>query len=526
MFLSPGRYTGKGEDTLFKKDFLGEGLALLFILAGFLYACVRAYSLSIVHDEALTILIHASGSFSDIFTFALLHPSNNHLLNTLLIKISIGLFGMNEFTSRIPALIGYGLYLSGTYKLLKLIADRQIFLSGVCLLIFHPFMIDFFSCARGYSLGLGFLMLGLYYSLKRIGQNGYGKDFKNTSLATLMLVLSVISNLTFVNAFIPVMLILISIEICELSALIKLKESRVRIIKQLFIRTFPFIAGISLLAAIYIRPFYLMQEYLKEAAPHYGGARGFVEDTVSSLIKVTLYGKTYFNYNITPAAEYLMIATVVIASSILLIKLFKGRLFRSDNGHLLFITAFLVLCCSSVILQHFLFNTNYVVERTAIYFIPPFLILMLTLWNYVSSIRNKFINTTMRTFFHSLILILLIHFFNCANVTHFYLYKSDAATKRMVSDIMNMHTGKDLGDNSIRIGMDWTFAPGVQFYKVKNGLTWLKDAERDGHKYGGRFTYFYLQDTDYNALVLKNYNFRVVKRYEISDSYLAVPVTP
>ena len=93
-----------------------------------------------------------------VTTFATPSMENNHLLNTLLIKLFTQGFGLSEFTMRIPALIGCGLYLLGLLKLLNIILEKHQLLIAFFLLAFHPFVADFYSLARGYSLGLGLMI--------------------------------------------------------------------------------------------------------------------------------------------------------------------------------------------------------------------------------------------------------------------------------------------------------------------------------------------------------------------------------
>ncbi len=507
------------DGSLFSKC-IYDNLAGLFCLVAFLYTCIRAYSLSIIHDEALTYLIHASGSFFEILTYALPIKSNNHLLNTFLIKIFSNLFGASEFVIRIPALIGHGLYLVGIYKILKLFLRKQFLLLGICLLIFHPFMLDLFSCARGYSLGLGFLIFGLYYSFKRIEQPGFKQDIKNTTLASIMLALSVFSNLAFLNAFFSIISILMLLEVKDLTTLIKRRQSGTLILKQFLKKIlFSIIPSILLLLMIYTKP---VIEMTRANEFYYGGSEGFWKNTVTSLIETTLYDRTYFDLDMLFGAKLLIIALLIFSSSVLLYKLLKRQEFKLIDRYLFWIIAALFICSLSIILQHILFNTKYVIERTAIYFVPIFLILILILWKCVRFIQNKFIRTLMDSLFYLLLFILLIHFINCANFTHFFSWKYDASTKDMMSCIIEINKGKSLEDNSIQMGVNWIFEPSINFYIIKNRLTWMKRVDRSGPD--GRFDYYYLHATDKE--LSEKYNLTIIKKFNLSDTYLASPANP
>ena len=58
-----------------------------------LYVVLRAALIPIVHDEAVTYFAHVPLGVLQIVEHRGVLPSNNHLLNTLLMKVSVGLFG-------------------------------------------------------------------------------------------------------------------------------------------------------------------------------------------------------------------------------------------------------------------------------------------------------------------------------------------------------------------------------------------------------------------------------------------------
>jgi hypothetical protein len=84
--------------------------------------------------------------------------SNNHILNSLLIRFFTSWLGLSPLTIRIPALIGATLYIGGVLFLSGLITStRSLRLVFLVCLIFNPFFFDFYVAARGYSLALAFL---------------------------------------------------------------------------------------------------------------------------------------------------------------------------------------------------------------------------------------------------------------------------------------------------------------------------------------------------------------------------------
>lgn len=130
---------------------------LLIATAGFalLWAVARACVQTITGDE------------SDTFIFFVNRPdpfhwfsaANNHVLNSMLMRLFTKVFGLSHLTVRLPALLGATLYISAAYTLVRLLS-RDYWLrwaSFVCL-VYNPFVFDFFVAARGYGMAAGLLL--------------------------------------------------------------------------------------------------------------------------------------------------------------------------------------------------------------------------------------------------------------------------------------------------------------------------------------------------------------------------------
>ena len=77
-------------------------LSLILLACLFAANIYKAWTLGITIDEAFTYLNYVSGPFSAVFT----EPGyNNHALNTLLCKLSVAVFGLSEFTLRLPSVL-------------------------------------------------------------------------------------------------------------------------------------------------------------------------------------------------------------------------------------------------------------------------------------------------------------------------------------------------------------------------------------------------------------------------------------
>src|ERR1700722_18943946 len=92
-------------------------------LALLVYTIYRACSLSLTIDEAYTFLNYVPMRFMDIISNNIatntVVSANNHILNTLLVKLFTWLFGTSELVLRLPSLIGHVIYLIASYLIIK-----------------------------------------------------------------------------------------------------------------------------------------------------------------------------------------------------------------------------------------------------------------------------------------------------------------------------------------------------------------------------------------------------------------------
>src|SRR5664280_1405784 len=77
---------------------------------------------------------------------------NNHVLNTLLVRISTAWFHLTELSLRLPSLLAGVLYLWVVFRLARRwFGDGLAFLAVIGLLTLNPMVVDALSEARGYG---------------------------------------------------------------------------------------------------------------------------------------------------------------------------------------------------------------------------------------------------------------------------------------------------------------------------------------------------------------------------------------
>jgi len=165
-------------------------------LCAMVLAIVRARLQAITLDEATTYFwwVRAYSPWSPV--------SNNHILNSLLMRVSTHVFGTSVLTVRLPALLGAALYISICYFLCRSITNRFSLQFPVFLcLIYNPFISDFMVAARGYGLANAFLLAAIAIPIWH-HQTGGPSLRKSCAWASLALGLSFTANFSF--AFVDV----------------------------------------------------------------------------------------------------------------------------------------------------------------------------------------------------------------------------------------------------------------------------------------------------------------------------------
>jgi hypothetical protein len=120
-----------------------------------LWTIARACVQSVTIDEADTYLYFVATPGPSHW----IPMANNHVLNSMLMRLTTSIFGASAITLRLPALIGTLLYLWAVYCLVRLISERRwlswaLFTCLAC----NPFVMDYLVAARGYSMALAFLL--------------------------------------------------------------------------------------------------------------------------------------------------------------------------------------------------------------------------------------------------------------------------------------------------------------------------------------------------------------------------------
>ena len=480
----------------------------MFGLSIFLYILMRAFFIPLTHDEAITTIYHAQMPFLDIIYFRGGMLANNHLLNTLLVKVSTLIFGWSELAIRIPALIGAIFYIFGSFLIAKkiFINSRFFFSITFIALTINPYIIDFLSLSRGYSLALGFFIWGLYYCLKSLGSDPPTKR-RFLFVAFMFLALASISSLPFLNTFIGCFATIFFIEFNSVhqqssSLIVKARVA----INTLLLPVLPSVLFLVPLLTIQV------QNLINKNELYFGGTNNFFNDTLVSLLNTSLYG---IDYSIN-AIFYLKIFIVItILSTAILVVRFAKTPSYSVNKDCFFIIIVLFLIASCIEAQNTILGTKYILSRAAIFFIPLFIILFSIIWSLFYQSKLKFYPIFGIISF-CITVVAYSHFLNTLNFSHFHEWSYDANTKRVLYQIGEL---KKSGYRIRSIGASKNYWPALNFYKIKLNLMDVDLISQSGPD--NSYDAYYLSKQD--LYVVNKYDLKIIKYFNTTESYLGIP---
>lgn len=461
------------------------GLILLFLVSK------EAVVLPLTHDEGNT--IHCSSTTVwDIITYKDPVP-NNHILNTLLIKINQSIFGKSLLAARLANILSFIPFFIFTVligkKLFESVWPQLLFVFS---LVLQPFILDFYAVTRGYGLSLSLMIISIYYMLLRI-RSGQRKDL---ILCILFAALGVYANFTLLNYFIPVCLFL----------LYEIYKRNFNKNKSIFYQEFAilFSLGIILISAISVPVFKMVST--KQFV--YWGTKGFFEDTVKSLIISLRSGVEYFGT--THEVIY-----IFITSLITLIIVFGNILNWKNklNTTLLWMTALLLATIVYNQLQFIIFKVPFLNARTALFFVPlvciPLVLSIQVLfqsfkyWPFVIIIT--FLSVQMQ------------HFIRGYSVNSNFEWYYDQNTYQVLDHIKSMvESGQ--APKPAKINCYWIFYPSLSYHVSQKYAEYIEIAPWDTKiKDDGNSLFYYTEGSEKDQLSEK---FDVVKDFGYGARFL------
>jgi hypothetical protein len=122
------------------------------------------------HDESYTVMTFADSIWHAVTDYSL---PNNHVLNSILIHLSVKIWGVAPWSVRLPAFLAGILAIPCVYLLAKRLYDPWTGLTAALLTAFSPALVLYSTSARGYALVVLFTLILLILGDTVRSQNNY-----------------------------------------------------------------------------------------------------------------------------------------------------------------------------------------------------------------------------------------------------------------------------------------------------------------------------------------------------------------
>jgi hypothetical protein len=470
-------------------------ICLIFGLIIFFMSCYKASNLAFTHDEAFTYNTYVNKSFVGIVTFEEPISANNHFLNSIAMKLMTKFFGVSPFTLRIPNLIGHLFFLIFSFLLCSKLKNNVLFICGFFLLNTNCFFNEFFSLARGYGIANGLLMAHFYFLYRFILLE---QTKRNYMLMVTCLFLATYANLTIIYYGLSLVATFI------FSKYFGEKYFNVRSFKLPSFLKFNIIVLVLSLTGI----LYPIVKLVQRKQLYFGGDNNFFDDTIGSLVKMSIAGASYPNLFYV-IIFYLVSLLIILLSCYFVFNLFKKRLL--DNfGNV--ITGLFVLMILIQNVSVYLTNGKFLIDRTAA-FLLPFLIL-----SFIFLIDEFYRNYFIVSLPIIITALATVHFFKFVSFDKTFEWSGDADNEKILHDL-KMEWKKNNLKSKLKLGIDWIYEPSINFYiNTTIDSNFIMPVDRDGFT-NKEFDYFIVGTTS-QSFFKDTISYQLINYYPISNSYL------
>jgi hypothetical protein len=308
----------------------------LFAALIFAYIAYRGYALAMTHDEAYSFLLEHQSLFRQSAGTA-----NNHVLNTFFMFLEDRILGTNPVFLRLHSIFAYLLFAFFSFKILKTTTENRTVIACLWLICnLNPFLLDFFSLARGYGMAIAFSVA----SVAMLLENRWRTAFIFASFAVL-------SNYTFLHFF-NAALVFYGIKMYDISTSKNDFKAFLNEILKDFKNWF-------FVPILYIIVFFAVDFIKKHGDLEYGGRYGMGVDTFKTLLDGFLYFKK------SPIPTFLI--GNFIFGICLFMQIYMVYYFYKTKK-ILPISLLFVLTMDSCLAVFYFFKTPLPIDRTALMF--------------------------------------------------------------------------------------------------------------------------------------------------------------
>jgi hypothetical protein len=430
-----------------KKNY-GIALGVCFII---LYVGIRSFNVDITHDEA-----YSFHNMKHFWYVEALCTANTHWLNSLAIKTAL-LFHLESnwqirWFSILSAIVFFTisfLWISSFEK-----AYQKVFACSV--LLFNPYVLDYFGLARGYASGLMFEALAMFLFVISLNKQNRLMAFAALFCAGL----STIANYSFVYFFAGFTIVYFyAIYFKQKSAFLKNKS--------FYIDT-----ALCLAVSLFIIRAWI---FIIKCSNDLGAGTDSITEACSSILEGLLYQKL----NLTNTAA--IVTTCILIAFVTVICTYGIVRFKQHRNELYFYSCLIfsiVLFITTI--NFFCFKVVLPYARSALFMFP------LVSINLICFITEVFKPSFKKLTMTALSILLLFNFFRMHNLTHTFDFSAQWGTKKVFNYL------DSIGADRIAMSRE-TYGVYINYYQM---------TDRSKYRFKGDFILEAKDITAYNYFLL------------------------
>jgi hypothetical protein len=416
---------------------------LLISLALLTYTIIRSVRVEMTMDEIYTWENLGKGLYPAVYDHT---TANNHWLNSWLMQLSESIFGTHEWALRLPNLIAHACFLFFTARIALSFRNGVYTVAAFVLLNAHPYMLDFFSAARGYGIALGCIAACLFYLFRFVSEGQATKHVVYIMLAAMLAMLANFAVISFVMMA------------TALTVFFVLRKKSDKRIKQLLL-----IAAVVIPVLAFTVPHLLR---MQASGALYYGEETFWNGTVKTMVNKLLFDKIYHDTNSFRYFQPALVALILflVAGAALLIRKngFENWL-RSSPGITFTILSGVIVI---IVLQHILLGTLYPIQRVALFIFVLFIFAIVTTLNELLQGRALAIAGTLPA------ITIAFYMFHFGNTGYLSEWEYSAGTQKAVDIITDKYSKTKDGKPVTISAMGGAGFP-LEFIKKKDSLNWM-----------------------------------------------------
>jgi hypothetical protein len=452
-----------------------------FLLIAFVVTCLVVYKsvyVPITHDETATTVFYSKFSVWDIMMFPDNWP-NNHILNTLLTKFFLWVFGPEQWAVRIPSLLGLGIYIYAVKRLLNWIVGLRshFYLAAGVLFFANPYLLDFFGVCRGYGLAVAFTTLSASFFV-----SGFSllRD-KYIWFAQVSALLASYANFTVLIFWAASNLL------AGLYLLLKYRNDLRSLVYKM--------ASIGLVALGYLAVIYVPITKMSGTGQfEFWTSRGFYTDTVLSFVDSwAYYSFSLYAVNANTVANWLL-SFIGISNVAAVLGLHRAgwRLHKENAGHTVAVLL-LLLTVGINLAQCVVMGTPNLFGRTALFLFPLVSLVLIALLSVIQKLVNRYFQVLLAA---GIVTVFGYHMHFTIEPNRVREWWYDENTLQVLD---YLETNRFQWRVSIKT--HWLFHPSFNFYWEAGEAPWLYLHHYDKELTPGLVTdYYYVEAADAHLL--------------------------